>query len=184
MAPNSAAAPPAWYMAGVSSSSAPNKARQTPPARGVITSGKASGGAAGAWPGVSPHIRRPTSAPSRMAPIWPSELGTNSTNTSATAAIEARSRSGHSDRAMPQTACATIATATSFRPCSSPAPAGDPVSAPAPKANAVISAADGRVKPHHAASPPSQPARSRPMEKPTWLEAGPGANWQSATRSA
>ena len=46
--------------------------------------------------------------------------------------MEARCRSGHSDAAMPQTACATIATATSFRPCSSPAPAADPVSALAP----------------------------------------------------
>ena len=46
-------------------------------------------------------------------------------------AMEARSRSGHRVRAMPQTAWATMATATSFRPCSSPTPIGPP-SAPAP----------------------------------------------------
>ena len=39
-------------------------------------------------------------------------------------AIDARSRSGQSVRAIPQTAWATIATATSLRPCSRPAPIG------------------------------------------------------------
>ena len=43
--------------------------------------------------------------------------------------------------------------------------------------------AEGRVKAVQAASAPRKPARDRPMAKPTWLEAGPGRNWQSATSS-
>ncbi len=35
-------------------------------------------------------------------------------------AMEARCRSGHKLRAIPQTACATMATATSFSPCVTP----------------------------------------------------------------
>ncbi len=40
----------------------------------------------------------------------------------ATTAIDARCRSGHQGAAIPQMACAMMATATSFNPCSSPAP--------------------------------------------------------------
>ena len=45
--------------------------------------------------------------------------------------------------------------------------------------------ADGMVNANHAANPPSRPLpRRMPSVKPTWLEAGPGKNWQSATMSA
>ena len=44
--------------------------------------------------------------------------------------------------------------------------------------------ADGKVKPAHAASAPEYPPRDRPSAMPTWLLAGPGKNWQSATQSA
>jgi hypothetical protein len=44
--------------------------------------------------------------------------------------------------------------------------------------------ADGMVKPIQEAMPPSTPARMIPMPMPTWLLAGPGKNWQRATRSA
>ena len=54
---------------------------------------------------------------------------------------------------MPHTAWATIATATSFSPCSRPAPSV-PLSAPAAYANATSAIADGSVKPVHAASAP------------------------------
>jgi len=37
---------------------------------------------------------------------------------------------------------------------------------------------------YKAASAPRAPARRSPSAKPTWLEAGPGRNWQSATGSA
>ncbi len=43
--------------------------------------------------------------------------------------------------------------------------------------------AEGKVNPAHAANAPSQPARPSPIAMPTWLLAGPGRNWQSATRS-
>jgi hypothetical protein len=55
--------------------------------------------------------------------------------------------------------------------------------APIAKVNRIR--ADGMVKANHAARPPQRPLpRRMPREKPTWLEAGPGRNWQSATRSA
>ena len=43
---------------------------------------------------------------------------------------------------------------------------------------------DGKVKPIQAANPPSRPPRMMPIPMPTWLLAGPGRNWHSATRSA
>ena len=73
--------------------------------------------------------------------------------TATTAAIDARSRSGHSVRAIPQTAWATIATATSLRPCSRPAPIG-PSRNFAPYAKSRSKMADGSVKAVHAARPP------------------------------
>ncbi|TDV34023.1 hypothetical protein C7405_10940 [Paraburkholderia caballeronis] len=84
---------------------------------------------------------------------------------------------------MSQTACATTATATSFSPWITPAPTVPP-SRGASAANAIISRNDGSVNPSHAASPPRQPARTRPIENPSWLLAGPGRNWHSASRSA
>lgn len=103
---------------------------------------------------------------------------------SARTAIVARGTSGQSDRAMPSTACATMATATSFSPCRRPSPRAVSPIAPAPEAKASINSADGRVKAIHAASAPGRPARIRPRPKPVWLEAGPGRNWESATSSA
>ena len=43
--------------------------------------------------------------------------------------------------------------------------------------------AEGMVKPSHAITPPSFPARSVPIAIPSWLLAGPGSNWHKATRS-
>jgi hypothetical protein len=45
-------------------------------------------------------------------------------------------------------------------------------------------AALGRVKPTHAAMAPAQPALRRPIASDSWLLAGPGSAWQSATSSA
>ena len=39
------------------------------------------------------------------------------------------------------------------------------------------------TKPSQAAKAPLTPARNMPIAKPTWLLAGPGRNWQSATTS-
>jgi len=51
-------------------------------------------------------------------------------------------------------------------------------------AKAKSSSAEGRVKARKAAMAPGHPARSRPMLKPSWLLAGPGRNWQSASSCA
>ena len=60
-----------------------------------------------------------------------------------------------------------------------------PVNEAAPMAKANMTTADGMVKANQAARPPNSPLpRRMPREKPTWLEAGPGKNWQSATKSA
>jgi hypothetical protein len=83
---------------------------------------------------------------------------------------------------MPQIAWATTATATSFRPWTSPSAHG-PETAEAPKATATSRSADGSVKAAHAATPPRRPPRTSPTAKPVWLDAGPGRNWQSVTRS-
>jgi hypothetical protein len=40
------------------------------------------------------------------------------------------------------------------------------------------------VKPKNAANAPDAPARISPMLKPSWLLAGPGRNWQSASSRA
>ena len=69
--------------------------------------------------------------PQRMAAIWPAEEVLNRMMSADTTAIEARSRSGHNTCAIPQTAWAMIATATSFSPCKRPVPIG-PSSVPAP----------------------------------------------------
>ncbi len=103
--------------------------------------------------------------------------------TAATTASVARSRSGASERIMPRTACATTATAATLRPCSQALPAPSPT-ASRPSANRTRASAEGSVKAAHAASAPVYPARDNPMAMPTWLLAGPGRNWHSATRSA
>ena len=97
-------------------------------------------------------------------------------------ASAARGRSGHNDLAIPQTACATMATATTLSPCTQPDWASPWYSA-MPKANRISAIADGKVNPAQAASSPSQPARPNPSAIPTWLLAGPGRNWHRATRS-
>ena len=51
-------------------------------------------------------------------------------------------------------------------------------------AKAISAMALGKVKPSQAAKHPTQPARISPKAMPTWLLAGPGKNWHSATRSA
>jgi hypothetical protein len=81
---------------------------------------------------------------------------------------------------MPSTPCSTTATAASFSPCSSAAPQA-PSSARLASAKANISSAEGSMNPTNAASPPNHPARSSPIENPSWLLAGPGRNWHSAS---
>ena len=80
------------------------------------------------------------------------------------------------------TACATTATAISFKPWIRPVPTGPPRRG-ASIAKASSNRTEGSVKPHHAANPPRHPARSSPTENPTWLLAGPGRNWHKARSS-
>ena len=88
--------------------------------------------------------------------------------------------------AIASTACATTATAAVLRPAT--APATGPVSGIVAPATTIpsspMSAALGSVKPTQAASAPAQPARSRPTATDSWLDAGPGRAWHSATSSA
>jgi hypothetical protein len=133
--------------------------------------------------GAARHSQRPAIPPMRIAATCPIEPATKITIRTAARAMLARSRSGARLRAIPQTACATTATATTLRPWISPPPTG-PSKAEAPKANKTRSRAEGRVNAAHAANAPRGPPRNRPSANPTWLLAGPGRNWQSATRSA
>jgi len=84
---------------------------------------------------------------------------------------------------MPQTAWATTATATTFKPWSQPGLTYAPkVFNPRPKR--VMASAEGNAKPSQATIPPTRPARALPSAMTTWLLAGPGRNWLSATISA
>ncbi len=125
----------------------------------------------------------PTIPAMAMDKSCPTAVGHASVTIEASTAIVARSRSGQSERAMPQTAWATTATATTLSPCSQPASAAL-ANAPMPNANAMSARADGMVKPNQAAKPPRRRARAIPIAMPTWLLAGPGRNWQRATTSA
>ena len=139
---------------------------------------------AAAAAGVSPlSSSTPATPAAAITSTWVSGVRQNSMAMAVTMASDARVRSGVRLRAMPYTATATTATATAFSPRSQP-PSASPSKAATPYPNAISSAADGRVKPSHAATPPAKPARVIPTAMPTWLLAGPGRNWHSATRSA
>src|SRR5436309_3303110 len=60
--------------------------------------------------------RQPIRPEAAMIAIWASAVGETRATTAAAMAILARVRSGHDILAMPHTACATTATATTFRP--------------------------------------------------------------------
>jgi hypothetical protein len=117
-----------------------------------------------------------------MTPSWVTAPGTASSTAAEPMQSEIRARSAQSFVPMPHTACATTATAASFRPCSHPAPLRLEARA-TPNAKPIMSNTDGSVKQTEATSAPSRPARCMPMANTSWLLAGPGRNWQSATRS-
>jgi hypothetical protein len=89
----------------------------------------------------------------------------------AASAIAARARSGVRLLAMPQIACATTATATSFRPWSTPSAKG-PVNAVAPSAKAKRMRADGMVKANHAANPAKQTVAAQDAQREADLAGG------------
>src|SRR5699024_8515268 len=87
--------------------------------------------------------------------------------------IMMRCRSGHKLFAIPQIACATIATATIFSPCTMPSEI-NVLSEVIPNANKINAIADGIVNPNQAANAPKYLAFDNPSAIPTWLLAGPG----------
>ena len=125
----------------------------------------------------------PASPASAITPTCDHAVGSASTTQAASVIKPMRARSVHSLPAMPHTACATTATATTLSPCSTPGGSASPWRA-RPSAKRISAIAEGSVKPAHAASAPRYPARCSPSAMPTWLLAGPGRNWHSATRSA
>ena len=94
------------------------------------------------------------------------EVGHSSTVQAASVLIVMRARSVQRLRAMPHIACATTATATTFRPCRTPTGSAVP-QLEMPTANAISTRAEGRVKPSQAASTPPNPARASPIAMPT-----------------
>ena len=88
-------------------------------------------------------------------------------------------RSGQRFRAMPQTACATTATATTFSPCSQGASATASVVTPYAKSTSTM--ADGSVNPTHAATPPRSPARLRDREETGRARRGPHTSPHQST---
>ena len=171
-------------------SSKANKTAHSPssvePLRAVSPRGKAQsspGSAAATWL-AHPHARQPTSPAQPITASCPATPGCHSVTAQATSINTARPGVAHRLRAMPHTACATTATATTLSPCTSPAPSHAPLAEENPSPHNASTSAEGSVKPSHAASAPPHPPRRRPRASPTWLLAGPGRNWHSATRSA
>lgn len=121
-------------------------------------------------------------APPAMIATWVKGVAQASAIAAATSATIRRGQSGARLRAIDHTASATTETAASLRPWIQPAPAMSVPAANSP--NSVSTTADGSVNPTHAATPPTRPARRVPIAIPSWLLAGPGSDWQSATRLA
>ena len=132
---------------------------------------------------MRPQTHHPSTPAPSITANWPTTPGCTKVMAQAASINAARPAVAHSPRAIPHTAWATTATATTLRPCTSPAGMPSPP-AENPRPNNASAKADGSVKPTQAASAPPQPLRISPSAIPTWLLAGPGKNWHSATRSA
>ena len=86
----------------------------------------------------------------------------------------AASRSAQNVLNIVKTASATTTTASSFKPLITPL---NPCPAPGARvASQYSNRKEGVLKPIKAATAPARPARRRPMQKPIWLEPGPGKN--------
>ena len=171
---------------GSSTSKAANTTSSAAPVRRRSGNSRASGASLGVS-GVAalprPNSHQPAPPAASITPTWPHTPGTSSTAQHASAISVTLARPTHRLRAMPHTACATTATATTLSPWI--APVGNTAYPPArPSPNKASTSAEGSVNPSQAASAPGMPARINPSAIPTWLLAGPGRNWHSATRSA
>ena len=127
-----------------------------------------------------PGSTSPTSAAAAMESGAATGSGTKSINSSTATANSDRARSGANERRSATIADATTATATSSNPCSQPART---LVCGTASAKSVISTAEGRVNPIHAATAPAGPARSHPSNIPVCELAGPGKSCVSATHS-
>ncbi|MNZ87089.1 hypothetical protein D3C78_1059380 [compost metagenome] len=99
------------------------------------------------------NSNRPMTAAITIAPTCPQADGTRSTKQVTATMMVIRGVSGQRLRAIPHTACATTATATTFNPCSTPNGITFP-SLAIPSAKRINATADGSVKPAHAANAP------------------------------
>ncbi len=149
-------------------------AAQTPPAR----RSRVRAARAPAAPRDRPsHRTAPTSHPTMPASTIAASCacghGTISSTPATTTAMARRAASGQSVRAIPQTACATIATANTFRPAIQPASTAP--SSIRPSANTVIS--DSRrqreSEPRRQARPAGRRAGSQARSRPG-CSPGPG----------
>lgn len=95
--------------------------------------------------------------PARMTTGCTHAAETTSTTTSAASPTSAVAGVLQNERAIPNTACATMLTATSISPWSRAKP-NSPFSSGSPAAAANMMIADGAVKPAKAATPPATPA--------------------------
>ncbi|MNH33440.1 hypothetical protein D3C79_939570 [compost metagenome] len=102
---------------GKPSNRAKNSSSQRLPARWPMAIGK--GSCSTLLPGLNSN--RPATPAAAIIATWAQAAGTSSTRQVAIAIREIRGTSGHRLRAMPQTAWATIATATTFKPWRMPA---------------------------------------------------------------
>ena len=131
-------------------SSTRNSASQNKPTRRRMEIG--NGSCASACCGLNNN--KPTPPAMAMTPTCPQADGTSNTRQVAAAMRVMRGTSGQRLRAIPHTACATTATATTFKPCSTPAGSASPQLA-RPSANRIRKIADGSVNPAHAANAPA-----------------------------
>src|SRR3954463_7249718 len=113
-------APVAEESAGSTTSNAANGTRAATAATGGVASGL--DGACDALAMVSGYRYHPTQPPAAMTPTCATAPGYASRRAADPRQSDTRARSVHSFFPMPHTACATTATAATFKPWSQPAP--------------------------------------------------------------
>ncbi len=105
-----------------------------------------------------------------MTANWPTTPGCTKVTAQAASINAARPTVAHSPRAMPHTAWATTATATTLRPCTNPAGMPSPP-AENPRPNNASAKADGSVKPYPSRQR-TTPATTHQPQRHTHLAAG------------
>lgn len=124
-----------------------NRPSSRAPARRVTGIGRAA--CAGPGPGLNSSM--PTRPAPAITPAWLQAFWNSRATPADSAMMASRAHPLHSFLAMPQTACATTATATIFSPCS--APAGMPLDADRLNANSTSISACIVIPGRHRAGP-------------------------------